>query len=218
MKCAVHSDVDAVGYCRNCGKAMCSTCVRPVRDVLYCEDCLASLMGIPGTAPATTPGSGVPIPSRALPPGPTYPRSSPAAAFLLGLLPGMGAIYNEQYGKGMTQLAVFLGLFIIGVDGSLNGGAEAALWICLGVFYFYMLVDSVRTAKAKSMGQTTDDPLNDLLKDRPVGPILLIGAGIILLLNNYSWFPWYRISQFFWPAILIGIGVFMLRGRLDRRP
>jgi len=39
MNCAVHSDVDAVGYCRNCGKAMCSTCVRPVRDVLYCEDC-----------------------------------------------------------------------------------------------------------------------------------------------------------------------------------
>jgi hypothetical protein len=35
MNCAVHSDVEAVGYCRNCGKAMCSTCVRPVRDVLY---------------------------------------------------------------------------------------------------------------------------------------------------------------------------------------
>jgi len=36
MRCAVHSDVDAVGYCRNCGKAMCSACVRQVRDVLYC--------------------------------------------------------------------------------------------------------------------------------------------------------------------------------------
>ena len=50
MKCAVHSDVDAVGYCRNCGKAMCSACVRPVRDVLYCEDCLAGIMGIPGAS------------------------------------------------------------------------------------------------------------------------------------------------------------------------
>ncbi len=47
MRCAVHSDVDAVGYCRNCGKAMCSTCVRPVRDVLYCEECLAGIVGIP---------------------------------------------------------------------------------------------------------------------------------------------------------------------------
>jgi len=216
MNCAVHTDVDAVGYCRNCGKAMCSTCVRPVRDVLYCEDCLASLMGIPGAVAGVGAGSHFP-PSGTLPPAPTYARSTPALAFLLGLLPGMGAIYNEQYGKGMTQLAVFLALFIIGVDGSLNGGAEAALWICIGVFYFYMLIDAVRTARAKSIGQTVDDPFNDFVKERPVGPILLIGAGVLLLLNNYNWFPWYRISQFFWPAILIGIGVFMLRGRLDRR-
>ena len=47
MKCAVHPDADAVGYCRNCGKAMCAVCVRPVRDVLYCEDCLATVMGMP---------------------------------------------------------------------------------------------------------------------------------------------------------------------------
>ena len=33
MKCAVHGEVDATGFCRNCGKAMCAACVRPVRDV-----------------------------------------------------------------------------------------------------------------------------------------------------------------------------------------
>src|SRR5713101_2533129 len=46
MKCAVHPDADAIGYCRNCGKALCAVCVRPVRDVLYCEDCLANVLGI----------------------------------------------------------------------------------------------------------------------------------------------------------------------------
>jgi len=41
MKCAVHSDVDAVGFCRAiAARPWCSTCVRPVRDVLYCEECL----------------------------------------------------------------------------------------------------------------------------------------------------------------------------------
>jgi len=47
MKCAVHSEVDATGYCRNCGKPMCPACIRPVRDVLYCEDCLATILAIP---------------------------------------------------------------------------------------------------------------------------------------------------------------------------
>ena len=51
MKCAVHPEVDATGFCRNCGKPMCPACVRPVRDVLYCEDCLAQVMGIPAPQP-----------------------------------------------------------------------------------------------------------------------------------------------------------------------
>jgi len=54
MNCAVHPESEATGFCRNCGKAMCAVCVRPVRDVLYCEDCLANIMGIPATPPPGT--------------------------------------------------------------------------------------------------------------------------------------------------------------------
>ncbi|HEY4977669.1 MAG TPA: B-box zinc finger protein, partial [Candidatus Acidoferrum sp.] len=61
MKCAVHPEVDATGFCRNCGKPMCPACVRPVRDILYCEDCLAQVIGIPAAqsaavAPGVAPG------------------------------------------------------------------------------------------------------------------------------------------------------------------
>src|SRR5438034_8656318 len=129
MKCAVHSDVDAVGYCRNCGKAMCSTCVRPVRDVLYCEECLATIVGIPAPTPvAAAPPAASPyqMPASGLPPAsPSHARSSPVLAFFLGFLPGMGAFYNEQYGKGMIHLAIFLVLFITGIDGSMSGGARS---------------------------------------------------------------------------------------------
>jgi len=221
MKCAVHSDVDAVGYCRNCGKAMCSTCVRPVRDVLYCEECLATIVGIPAPTPAVpTPAaeSQYQMPVSSLPAAsPSHARSNPVLAFLLGVLPGMGAFYNEQYGKGMMHLAIFLVLFISGVDGGMSGGAEAALWICVAGLWVYMPVDAYRTAKARQAGETLSDPLDSFTKERPIGPILLIGAGVLLLLHNFDWFPWYRISQFFWPAVLIGAGVLMMRNRLDRR-
>jgi TM2 domain-containing membrane protein YozV len=220
MKCAVHSDVDAVGYCRNCGKAMCSTCVRPVRDVLYCEECLANIVGIPAPPAVASPpaDSQYQVPASGLPAtSPSYSRSNPVLAFLLGFLPGMGAFYNEQYGKGMIHLAIFLVLFISGVDGAMSGGAEAALWICVAGLWVYMPVDAYRTAKARQMGETPSDPLDAFTKERPIGPILLIGAGVLLLLHNFDWFPWYRISQFFWPAVLIGAGVLMMRRRLDRR-
>jgi hypothetical protein len=216
MNCAVHSDVEAVGYCRNCGKAMCSTCVRPVRDVLYCEECLAGIVGIPapqptGVAPAVE--SQYQMPAASAP----HSRSNPAIAFLLGFLPGMGAFYNEQFGKGMIHLAIFLVLFISGVDGNMSGGAAAALWICIGGLWIYMPIDAYRNAKAKQTGETLNDPLDAFTKERPIGPILLIGAGVLLLLRNFDWFPMYRISQFFWPAVLIGAGVLMMRNRLDRK-
>lgn len=220
MKCAVHSDVDATGYCRNCGKPMCALCVRPVRDVLYCEDCLASIVGIPAPAalpfPPGTPASlapetiPAPVPVRSgLPP-------SPPLAFFLGFLPGLGAFYNEQYGKGVIHLAIFLFLFIVGIDGALNGGAEAALWICLGGLWVYMPVDAYRTAKARVAGQVLDDPLEHFSKGKPVGPILIIGVGVLLLLHNFDWFPFWRLQQF-WPLLLIAAGILMFRNRMGGR-
>lgn len=224
MKCAVHSEVDATGYCRNCGKAMCPACVRSVRDVLYCEDCLAAILGHPAATPASATPAGAtdvaPANPYAVPPPPPAPASSgpnPVLAFFLGFLPGLGAFYNEQYGKGMIHLAIFLVLFIIGVNGQMSGGAYVAIWICVGILYFYMPIDALRTAQAKRSGQVLSDPLDSFSKERPIGPMLLIGAGILLLLNTFDWFPWYRISQFFFPAILIGVGLLMFRNRMDRK-
>ena|ERR1051326_2100318 len=218
MKCAVHPDADAVGYCRNCGKAMCSVCVRPVRDMLYCEDCLANVMGVSGGTPsgAATPGGGGAIPVNASAAATHGLGPSPVLAFFLGFLPGLGAFYNEQFGKGIIHLALFLFLFIIGVDGAVSGGAEAALWICVSALWVYMPIDAYRTAKARLAGQRLDDPLENFSKGRPVGPILIIGVGILLLLHNFDWFPWWRIQQF-WPVLLIIVGVFMFRNRLEGR-
>jgi hypothetical protein len=215
MKCAVHTDVDATGYCRNCGKAMCAVCVRPVRDVLYCEDCLATVMGIPAQGTALAPGA--PVPAAATPAtAPSGLGPSPVLAFFLGFLPGLGAFYNEQYGKGIVHLAIFLFLFITGVDGGVSGGAEAALWICLSALWIYMPIDAYRTARARLAGQTLSDPLENFSKGRPIGPMLIIGIGIFLLLRNFDWFPLWRIQQF-WPVILIVVGVFMFRNRLGGR-
>ena len=218
MKCAVHPDADAVGYCRNCGKALCSVCVRPVRDVLYCEDCLANVMGLPSAGGAGVPGNAA-APMGGQPPAAPYAPGlgpSPTLAFFLGFLPGLGAFYNEQYGKGVIHLAMFLFLFIIGVDGAVSGGAEAALWICISALWIYMPIDAYRTAKARLAGQRLEDPLENFSKGKPVGPFLIIGIGILLLLHNFDWFPWWRIQQF-WPVLLIIVGILMFRNRLEGR-
>ncbi len=227
MKCAVHQDVDAIGYCRNCGKALCSVCARPIRDVFYCEDCLAGAVGIPPNPPTSAPYSSG-TPPYVAPPGPYGPpagqpgvipphsrtASSPTIAFILGFCPGLGAIYNGEYNKALIHIVVFAAM-IVGLSSDLGGGADTALGLLLGGFVFYMAFDSMRTAKAKQLGEVTVDPLESWSKERPIGPIILIGIGILFLLNNFAWFPFYRIERF-WPLILIGVGVLMFRNRLGR--
>src|SRR5467141_2679242 len=134
MKCAVHPDADAVGYCRNCGKALCAVCVRPVHDVLYCEDCLANVLGHTSPAPAQnfgTPAGGVaPAGAAAARPG------NPALAFILGIMfPGLGAVYNGQYNKALIHIVVFATL-VLGLSSDMDGGMKAVMGIMLAGFIF----------------------------------------------------------------------------------
>jgi TM2 domain-containing membrane protein YozV len=208
MKCAVHAEADVTGYCRNCGKAMCGVCARPVHDVLYCEDCLANVMGHPASGAAMT--SAPPTTTRA---------GNPGVAFILGFLfPGLGAVYNGEYNKALIHIVVFATL-IFGLASNMDDAMKAVLGIMLAGFIFYMAFDSMRTAQAQRAGQKSVDPLQSWSKERPIGPIILIVAGAVFLLNNFDLLPFYRIERF-WPLVLIAIGVLMLRNRLsghDRR-
>ena len=213
MKCAVHPDVEASGFCRNCGKPMCPACVRPVRDVLYCEECLAKVVGLaPNPAAVAAEGVAAPVLPAVVPAG----QGSAVLAFLLGLIPGLGAIYNGEYNKALLHIVIFAGI-ILGVTLDLGEGAEAVLICALVVFPFYMAIDAVRTLKAKQTGENYQDPLENWTKQRGFGPILLIALGGLFLLRNFGVFDVFRIRELFFPLILIGIGVWLLRNRMGRQ-
>ena len=214
MKCAVHPEAEATGYCRNCGKPMCPVCVRPVRDVLYCEDCLARVMGVGVPTAAVAPGVVAPEP---LPPEPVPPAGRPGGntglAFLLGLVPGLGAIYNGEYNKALIHIVIFAAI-ILGLSSDLGNGLTAIFVLAVCIFPLYMAIDAVRVTKARSTGQPLQDPFEGWSKNRPIGPMILIGIGAIVLLNNFGFFENFRVRQLFWPLVLIAVGALMLRNRV----
>jgi hypothetical protein len=187
-----------------------------VRDVLYCEDCLAQTLGHTNPAPSpVVPGTPV-TPSNIPPTNSRRSGSSPGIAFILGFLfPGLGAVYNGEYNKALVHIAVFA-TFILGLSSDMDGGMKAVLGILLAGFIFYTAFDAMRSARAKELGTAPPDPLESWSKNRPVGPVILIIVGVLFLLNNFDWFPWYRIHQF-WPLVLIGVGIMLFRSRLGSR-
>src|SRR5215475_1782526 len=140
MNCANHADASAVAYCRTCGKALCANCTRPVRGVIYCEDCLGAKME--GTVPPPAAAPFVPSSSsgvRANVSGaPIAPGSGPnpaLAGVLAGIFPfGVGAVYTGQYAKGLAHLIVVALLFAM-ANGDHSGGFLQVISI-LGLCFF----------------------------------------------------------------------------------
>jgi len=142
-------------------------------------------------------------------------QSSPAVAFILAFIfPGLGAIYNRQYNKGLVYIAIFAALIMGIVNGF--GGIEPVLGLALAGLIFYSAFEAMQTAQARNRGETPPDPLEAWTKERPIGPILLIGLGVLFLLGNFGIWEHIQIGRF-WPLILIGIGLYMFRDRLGIR-
>lgn len=198
MKCAVHPDVDAAGYCRNCGKALCAQCARDVRGILYCETCLADILTKPA-GPAAAPGAG-----------------SPGLAAVLGFIPGLGAVYNGQYMKALVHVVIFAA-FVGFLSGNHSDAADAVGGIGLSAYFCYMAIDAYRTAKAKQLGEKLPGGLGDFSTDKPVGPILLIVLGVLFLLDKMNVFSVDRLFEY-WPVFLIAVGVLLLWKRMAGSP
>jgi hypothetical protein len=218
MNCANHPETTAIAYCRSCGKPLCETCRRTADGIIYCDEHAPVVAAPP--PPAAEPTYS-PYTAPAPPPVAPMPDSgaSPGLAFLLGLIPGVGAIYNGQYVKGLVHV-IILGLLISIINnGDAAGGMEPLFGMMIGIWVFYMAFEAYHTAKKRQLGQPVDE-FSSLISLRghhsqfPVAPAILIAIGLLFLLNNLEII---RMSQIirYWPIALIGLGVYMLYERLS---
>jgi TM2 domain-containing membrane protein YozV len=169
MNCINHPETPAVNYCQNCGKPLCAECTRSISGMVFCEPCLAARLGVP---PAGTTAAG-PAPGVATGPAPYPGRGpSPVLAAILGLIPGVGAMYNGQFLKGIVHVVVFIAL-IGAADHFGPFGLLIAAWV------FYQVFDAYQTAHAIQFGLPLPDPLglNNIGAKLGIGPSVNTYAG-----------------------------------------
>jgi hypothetical protein len=263
MDCANHSGVSATSYCQNCGKALCTSCVRNAGSgQILCEPCMASWQSF--QQPFVVPPAEGP---------------NPNAAAVLGLIPGVGAMYNGQYFKGLIHVVIFVVIISITTHYGLFG-------LFIPAWVLYQAFEAYHTAKALREGQPLPDPLglNEVgnwmnlggrpqypnqpgtgpvnpaagtpppaagtyqtpyagqyqattaytpvagfpdpavppvppvppvfwRRKEPIGAVILIGFGLILLLNQMG-FMAERFVHFLWPLIFIALGVWLIIRRV----
>ena len=150
MNCSNHPEVPSSAFCQYCGKPLCKDCVRNVGGSIFCETCLAEGLRGGAAGTATPIFTGTP---------------HPMLAALLGFIPGVGAMYNGQYGKAIAHVVIFAILASLGDHASIFGILVAA-WV------FYQVFDAYQTAVARRDGLPLPNPfgLNDIAQRLGIHP------------------------------------------------
>jgi TM2 domain-containing membrane protein YozV len=229
MNCANHPELPAAAFCRECGKPMCQECQRPALGSIYCVEHLPAPAAPEPPRPEQrnyandryTAPSASPYTSAAPPPPTAYDAGAhPALALILGFIPGVGAIYNGQYAKGLIHAVVF-GL-LISITSSSHSGALAPLFaLLIAAWVFYMAFEAYHTARKRRYGVQVEE-FSSLFDVRPTqgrfpaGALILIGLGFLLLLDTTDIISMYQMERY-WPVGLIVFGIYMLWSRLTAR-
>lgn len=204
MNCAYHPEVEQTAFCIKCGKPLCPPCIRQIGASVYCEPCLAeNLSGKTASSKSTQQQSG---------------GSSPEAAFVLGLIPAVGAIYNAEFFKAAIHMVIFG--FLVTLADNAHGPGNALLSFSAFGFWAYMPFEAYYTAKKRKLAleginlETPFDRLNDQLGEfhnkELWGGIVLVMVGFVFLLDNFEVVPFEQVQKL-WPIIPMAVGVLLIR-------
>ncbi len=221
---------------------VCDACRRDAFGTVYCAEhapapAVSAQTFAPPPPPPPIPNAGYappppPEPPRAgftvgqQPPYPMPPRRggvSPALAFFLGIVPGVGAIYNGQYAKGIVHGLIW-GLLAGIAD--LRAARRSAAWnrsllkCSVIVWWAYMAIEAHRTAQKIEAGEPVDEfsslvNLNGRGDQAIVAGVILVVLGVVLLLRTLNVLDIDELMARYWPVLLIAGGAWLLWGRIS---
>jgi cell wall-active antibiotic response 4TMS protein YvqF/uncharacterized protein DUF5683 len=169
------------------------------------------------SSPETTPPGEYPAPppptlvAPAVPPPPRL-RKEPWVALLLSLvIPGLGQVYNGHLSKAIFFFFAFSGSIYLIAEGH-----PLPFAFFLPFIIFSNMIDAFRSATLiNARGTAKVEEEDDI--ESPGWGIGLAIVGLLLFLNNMGWL---RLSALvpYWPLLLIGAGLVLLRRSIQNKP
>ena len=189
MKCHYHPDLDSVKTCSTCSRSLCQSCAHSIKGRVLCSNCLVA--GAEFAAIATSP---------------RLANYSPGRAAFFALIPGIGAVYNQQYVKAVQHFTVFAALVLIAERQEIFGFAALA-------FYIFTIIDAYRSAQsilrhtAMHPGAAHEEKVE---VNVPIWGGVLVALGIIFFLDNLHLVRLSRLLDNAWPLLFVAAGAYLI--------
>jgi hypothetical protein len=207
MKCHLHPDRDAVGYCVSCGQGVCAECRREVAGTIRC----------PAHATAPAPVAAVPMVRR---------EKSRFATVVFSFLPGLGHIYLGAYSRGFGLMLAFAILVTLNSRGM--GSAEPLFGILTAFVWFFGIFDALRICRAINEGASEETlagagfapaiPKRSARAGSLTWGVILVGIGGIIVADRYvdldRFFDWVGDNIGF---VFIALGIVLIAAYARRR-
>jgi hypothetical protein len=197
MNCATHPEMTAVTNCQACLKPFCQQCLVKIGNDTYCHSCSRQKADDRSQTGAEN-------------------NPSPSAAFWLGLIPGVGAIYNGEYFKAFVNVMIFGFLISLGKNEGIEG-FDTLFHLMTAAFFFYMPLEAYHTAKRKLLA-ARGIPVEPMRSETTQGfwaGIALTVIGLLLFVDRLH--PGFLGDALkFWPLVLIGFGSYKIWKHLNR--
>ncbi|PKM79993.1 MAG: hypothetical protein CVU89_15800 [Firmicutes bacterium HGW-Firmicutes-14] len=197
MKCANHPEEESVRTCGLCGGDFCEKCLIELEDRSFCRKCLTEKISEPvQSAPKG---------------GSKTDRKSRFWAFVMSLIPGVGYMYLGLMNRGLQTMVLFFGsIFVTSFI-----GFEELMALIAPVVVFYSIFDTQQLVKSINEGGQVEDKLFFDIRSIPFNQSWigygLIVIGLLALLQNLPYFPfWMTFRRFLPPFVIIGLGIWIL--------
>ena len=133
-------------------------------------------------------------------------KRSPAGAFWLSLIPGIGHVYVGQTSKGL--------MFILaaGIICQIVGRGAESFFILIPFLWLFVMLDAHRAAQEinRAVDMGLELPKSGSLPVSSWWGWVLIALGVLFTLDNFDLFRFEWIWDF-WPLLLVALGVYVLK-------
>ena len=176
----------------------------------------------PPRPPVPEPRVEAPAPSRELPPPQSYdprmtpsPGPSPTLAVVLSIVPSLGHLYLGAYQRAVIIVTVLALNFYLPLPIGFKIFIPFFVW-------FWAMFDAHRIAQEQQRGAAEEAkgppaPRSRAQSTLVLGIFLTVAGGLILVDNLYSLYWLRRLLRDWWPAILVGVGLYLIAAALWER-